>query len=115
MPTLKELERLAADNAPLSEGLDAPEQLYFLQLRILHREYKAGMSKEQCASEKKEILKTYETSRCHEDLLQQNFSKYNRLSHHLIEVRKSGCPMCKRAIAIFDGTYRGLSEESEKT
>lgn len=113
MPTLKELERLAADNAPLPQGLDAPEQLYFLQLRILHREFKAGMSKEQCAKEKREILKTFESNKFYDELLQENFYKYNRLSHHLIEVRKSGCPMCKKAVAIFDGTYRG--QESEET
>jgi hypothetical protein len=113
--TITELEKLAASNSKLPEGLTAPEQLYFLQLRILHREYKAGMTKEQCVKEKRELLKTYERNKFYDELLQQNFEKYNRLSHHLTEIVKTGCPMCKKAVAIFDGAYRGLSEEKEET
>lgn len=108
--TLPELDKLAYANAEMPE-LTSPEQLYYQKMRCLYQlKSKDFIDSEQGKREKTKIKKAYESDLFMYECQSETTAMRNNLSHHLIEVRKSGCPMCKKAVQIFDGTYRGLSE-----
>lgn len=59
--TLKELDKLAKDNAPMPIGLPMHEQCYYISSRGLYEQYKAKhITLETAKKEKEEVLKQYE-------------------------------------------------------
>lgn len=114
--TVDELNRIAFSGADMPVGLNTAEQLLYLKLLYLYKLRSLGsIDTAKGKIMKAKFVKQFEGDLFNEQCFEETAGMRNRLSHHLIEVRKSGCPMCKRAVDIFDGTYRGLSEESEKT
>lgn len=60
IPELAELERTAAAGYGLPEGLRPPEQLLFLSLRAIYRDFYAGqLTREQARLEKGHTLEQY--------------------------------------------------------
>ena len=106
-----EIERLAASGAEMPLLGDA-EQLLFLRLRVLYHSFKTGViSKEQGTREKADIIKQYHSNLWLYEMAWELAGLRNRLSHQLTEIVKSGCPMCRKAVAIFDGIDKGTAEQ----
>ena len=67
-----ELERLAAHETPMPEGISLSAQAAYLALRALYREYhRGGVGKEQAAAEKRLIRKEYAQRRENEEHLKE--------------------------------------------
>ena len=67
--TLKELDKLAKDNAPMPIGLPMHEQCYYISSRGLYEQYKAKhITLETAKKEKEEVLKQYEIGKYQWDL-----------------------------------------------
>jgi hypothetical protein len=103
--TLPELNTLASRRAELPSGLTQPEQLFYLSARAVYqRRYDKLIQDDQASRELKELKQAFELANFHYRVMVQTAKMRNNLSAQLVEVRKSGCPMCKKAIAIFDGS-----------
>lgn len=101
---LNELERTAARGEAMPDGLKQPEQLLFVSLRILYREYRSGaIEKEQAGQEKRKLIDEYELMMLHHRAYTQASERANRYSHILTDAEKSGCEICKKIVKIFDG------------
>lgn len=108
----KELERQAAKNAPLPDGLAMPEQYLFMALRSLYQTYRlGGLEKVQAKQEKTKIMETY-----------QNFDLQWRIAQHHIRllrvvqkyedcIKGSGCDVCQNLYRALCGL---ISEEETK-
>jgi len=60
---IKDLEKLAMNNAELPDNLTQPQQLLFLQLRILYDSFSSGrITKEQGSQEKQKLIAEYEVA-----------------------------------------------------
>ena len=58
--TTDELERIASTDAEMPEGLELPEQLLFLTLRELYRNYHSGaVNRDRAKREKQRIYVAY--------------------------------------------------------
>ena len=68
-----ELNVIAAKGDPLPDGLTSPEQLYFLSLRQIYRDYRSGsLELEQAKAEKLKAVDAY----------MDNMFMYNLYEHH---------------------------------
>lgn len=101
---LEELERKAMAGYSMPEGLPQPEQLLYLSLRILYREYRAGViSRAEAKKEKSMLLSEYNLSMFRYALFISEAQRRNRISAHLTELNTQGCEKCRLAARIFDG------------
>lgn len=104
--TLKELEKAAATNTPMPEGLNAAEQLAFLSLRILYVQYALErIDLEQAKWEKVRIVKEYEQNALKLRSWQTAHEKERRLAPYLQQLNQ-GCKTCRQFHAILSG-YKG--------
>ena len=104
---LSTIEQHAMRLEELPDGLNSIEQYTFLALRSLYRDFRAGhIQKAAAKREKDEINRAYNEGAMLYRIFEQDTAKHNRLSHVMIEINKSGCPLCKKAVAIFDGRDR---------
>lgn len=98
----EQLERLAAKNAPLPDGLDVPQQYMFLSLRSLYALYHAsGIDKEQAKQEKTRILDQYKDFDLKWRIAQQHMQMLRAVQKYEWSIKESGCEVCK-------GLYRAL-------
>ena len=105
--TTEELERLAAANRDVPDNLELPEQLLFLTLRELYSNYQNGVvNKERAKREKSRILVAYQKLLADYRITEQNKEITKRLSHHIGDLYKCGCPNCQKLIRIFTGVDR---------
>lgn len=85
----QELERMAMNGNPLPKGLSASEQLAYLELRVLYREYKSGcVSKDQAAAEKAEVLHRLFQNRHREKLRDRMCRLYLDINTRAIRYQK---------------------------
>lgn len=62
--TIKELDKLAKDNAPMPKGLPMHEQCYYISSRGLYEQYQqASISLEVAKKEKEEVIKQYQLAK----------------------------------------------------
>lgn len=105
--TPEELERLAATDGDVPDNLELPEQLLFLTLRELYSNYRNGVvNKERAKREKSRILVAYQKLMSDYKITRQNKEITKRLSHHIGDLYKCGCPNCRKLINIFTGVDR---------
>jgi len=105
--TVSEIETQANQNNELPPDLTQPEELLFLSLRVLYRDYKSGtILKDQAHREKLNILKAYESNKIWCEIYQNTAEMRNRLSRYFSEIEKGGCDKCRLAIKIFDGRMK---------
>ena len=98
----EELERFAAKNAPMPDGLDVPEQYLFLALRGLYLAYRAGgMGKAQAKQEKTKVMETYKDLALKWKIVQQHMRMLRTVQKYEGSIRESGCEVCR-------GLYRAL-------
>lgn len=105
--TTEELERLAATDAEMPEGLTMPEQLLFLTLRELYSNFRSGaVNRERAKREKSRIFVAYQSLINEYKATEQHLAIKKRLSHNIGELYQCGCPNCKRLLNIFVGVDR---------
>lgn len=105
--TVNEIERLAADNAELPEGLEIPEQLLFFSLRELYSNYRNGaVNRDRAKREKSRIFAAYERLKSEYKITEHYQQIKERLTKNIGELYKCGCPNCKKLINIFTGIDR---------
>lgn len=99
-----EMDKLARMGAALPEGLDQPEQLYYLSIRQLYWAFdKGALDKERAAAEKRELLRQLEVRRL-------DYARYQELCRIRVgmaiinlKIQTGSCPVCKRMVRILDG------------
>ena len=105
--TTEEIERLAATDAEMPEGLAMPEQLLFLTLRELYSNFRSGaVNRERAKREKSRIYMAYQGLQNEYKATEQHLAIKKRLSHSIGELYQCGCPNCKRLLNIFVGVDR---------
>jgi hypothetical protein len=114
--TAEEINLIAFNGDEMPAHLNTAEQLLYLKLLYLYKLRSLGrVDTAKGKQMKKQFVKQFESDLFNYQCQMETTDMRNRLSHHLIEITKSGCPLCKRAVEIFDGRYRGLAEkEGEK-
>ncbi len=99
---LDALERAAAKNVPMPDGLEMPEQYLFLSMRGLYLAYRTGgVAKEQAKREKTAIIEIYECFALQYKIMQQHMRMLRTVQKYSDRIKDSGCDVCK-------GLYRAL-------
>lgn len=105
--TTDELERMAASDAEMPDGLDMPEQLLYITLRQLYSNFRSGtVNRDRAKREKGRIYVSYRVLRLEHDVSKQHMEIRERLKHNIGEIYKCGCPHCKKLVNIFVGVDR---------
>ena len=77
---IKELDRLAKENAPMPSGLAIHEQCYYISSRGLYQQYAAkAISLSQAKLEKKQVIEQYQNSERQWQLFIGLFELQNKL------------------------------------
>lgn len=99
-----DLEKLAAKNAPMPEGLDAAEQILYQSLTLLHRRYRQGMMDSAAAKrERYEIIKQYEINRSNVTIWQRSMNRWKELEGPVHDYLQE--PTIGKANRIIDMVY----------
>lgn len=105
--TTEELERLAASNNEMPDGLALPEQLLYLTLRTLYQNFHSGaLNKERAKREKSRINVAYQNLKNEYKIVEQHLEIRKRLTHTIGEIYSCGCPNCKKLLNVFTGIDR---------
>ena len=102
--TPEEIERLAAADDEMPDDLSMPEQLLFLTLQTLYTNYRSGaVNKSRAKREKSRIYVAYGKLSEEYEIVERTVDMRRRLSKHIGELYKCGCPSCCKLINIFVG------------
>lgn len=100
----EEIEKLAADNSELPDGLTSPEQLLFLKLRSLYFLFRnRGIQKDAAKLEKTNIYKQFAQDELNWKCWQASLERQRKLSFMIQEIRKCECETCKKVLRIEEG------------
>ena len=95
--TAEELERLAANDGEIPDGLSLPEQLFFLTMRELYSNFRNGVvNRERAKREKQRIMVAYGQLSNSYKVVEQHQAINTRLQKHIGELYKCDCPNCRR-------------------
>lgn len=107
MTALTELEQLAASGEEMPDGLAMPEQLLFLTLRELYKNFHSGaVNRDRGRREKSRILVAYQGLANEYKVVEQHLSIRKKLTQNIGDIYKCGCQNCKKLINIFNGIDR---------
>ena len=105
--TPEELERLAAADSEMPEGLEMPEQLLYLTLRTLYQNFRSGaVNRDRAKREKSRILVAYGDLQSKHKVTKFHNEIHKRLQNNVCELYKCGCEHCRKLINIFTGIDR---------
>ena len=105
--TTADLERLAASEEEMPDGLTMPEQLLFLTLRELYKNFRSGaVNRERAKREKSRVLVAYRGLASEYAVVEQHLSIRKRLTKNIGDIYKCGCQNCRKLINIFNGIDR---------
>ena len=98
------LERAAMHNEEMPQKLTQSEQLFYLSMVRLYELYRNHTyDKAQAKNMKQDILAAYRSNAFNEKLIAYHAGIRNGYSEVLTEAEKTGCPVCKKLVRIFDG------------
>ena len=98
------IERQAANLQPMPDGLSGPEQLLFLSLRTVYRDYRAGaINTDQAKREKAEVVKAYRLYAARDAAGENLMERLRRSELVRREIERGGCELCRRLTRILDG------------
>lgn len=101
---LEKLEHRAMKGMDMPEGLTQSQQCYYLSMIQLYAlYYNHTYTKEQAKNAKQQILSAYSKNEFREKLLMYHAKLRNTYSPLLTEAEKTGCPVCRKIVRIFDG------------
>lgn len=102
-----DLERLAAAGADMPDGLKLPEQLLFLTLRELYKNYRSGaVNKDRAKREKSKIMAAYNGLVFEQRVIDHHLAIRERIRKEMGNIYKCGCSDCQRMARILDGIER---------
>ena len=105
--TTDELERLAASDEEMPGDLNLPEQLLFLTLRELYKNFRSGaVNRDRAKREKSRILVAYQGLSNEHKIVEQHLLIRKRLNKNIGDIYKCGCQNCRKLINIFNGIDR---------
>lgn len=105
--TLEQLERLAASDEEMPDGLTMPEQLLFLTLRELYKNFRSGaVNRDRGKREKSRILVAYQGLANEYKVVEHHLSIRKKLTQNIGDIYKCGCQNCRKLINIFNGVDR---------
>ncbi|MBR2176315.1 MAG: hypothetical protein IJ861_05135 [Clostridia bacterium] len=100
----EKLERMAKNGDAPPQNLTFSGKLYYLSMVQLYSLfYNHIYTREQAKEIKAGLIEDYKNNLFKEKLLDYHAGINNRCSHILTEAEKSGCPICKKLVRIFDG------------
>ena len=112
--TLKELEQLAGQRAPMPAGLNAAEQLAFLSMRNLYIQHALEMlDVEQAKTEKTKIIHEYNDNMLKLKSWESAHEKEKKLATLTPLLKESGCLTCRQFFYTLSG-YKQISEVQEE-
>lgn len=83
---------------------DIGEAAYLETLLLYIKEWKNGqMSKDTLIKKQKELEQKLLNYYQHREMFDRHIQINNRYSHIMTEAEKSGCPICKKIVRVFDG------------
>lgn len=98
------LQTAAFNGETLPDGLSGPEQLLFLSLRTVYRDYRAGaINKNQAKREKAEAVKAYRLNAARDAVGENLMERIRRSELVRREIERGGCELCRRLTRILDG------------
>ncbi|HEX3017911.1 MAG TPA: hypothetical protein VHP31_08680 [Caproicibacter sp.] len=95
-----EIEALVKSGADLPEGLNIAESCYFLSIEYLRR---TRLSPEEKESRYNKVRESFDESLRAMSIYQDTCRMRVRIASIAKEMTVGDCPICKKAIAIFDG------------
>lgn len=102
--TAAEIERAAMSGGTLPVGLEQPEQLLFLSMRALYREYRCkSITREAARKEKFMIFREYEKAAMWHRVFRESVKRQNAAAPLLANIEKHGCGLCQELLKIMDG------------
>lgn len=105
--TTDELERLAAADAEMPDGLEMPEELLYLTLRTLYQNFRSGaVNRDRAKREKSRIYVAYNGLKTQYKATEEHIKIRERLSQNIGEVYQCGCANCRKILNIFIGIDR---------
>ena len=100
----EQIEIHAMHNEPLPSGLEYPEQLLFMAFRWLHQSVRAGqVTREQAHNEKAQLLDKFSDWMRWDKIYRDTCKMRVELAGVAKDMTVSGCPACKKAVAVIDG------------
>ena len=101
---IKELTERAKFENEYTLDCDVGECAYLFTLIIMIKAFKVGnMSKKELIEKKKILVDKLTNHYQHKEIQNMHIDIRNRYSNVLTEAVKSGCPICKKIVKIFDG------------
>lgn len=101
---IQELTARAKESNDYTMDCDIGEAAYLETLIALIREWQSGrMKKDTLIKKQKELENKLLSYYQHCEMFDSHIQINNRYSHILTEAEKSGCPICKKIVRIFDG------------
>ncbi len=102
--TDKEIEALAKKKTPLPDDATLADMLYYQNLLLLYREFKAGIiDKGQGKLMKSKLVSQYGVQKLWEKCGQNNYERWRKYQVIQTEAEKNGCPICRKIVRILDG------------
>lgn len=100
-------DRAKADDK--SYDLEIGESCYLLSLRAGISLYRMKLiSKDELRSLQKNLERQLESYYQHTEIFDMHIDIQDRCSHILTEAEKSGCPICRKLVRVFDGRELSL-------
>ena len=101
---INELTARAKAGNDYTKDCDIGEAAYLETLIALIREWQSGrMSKDTLIKNQKELESKLMSYYQHREMFDRHIQINNRYSHILTEAEKTGCPICRKIVRIFDG------------
>ena len=102
-----DIERLAASGAEIPEELTLPEQLLFLTLRELYRNFQSGaVNRERGRREKQRIMLAYNSLQADYEVMEHHRAIRRRLEREVGMLHKCDCETCRKFARVLDGIDR---------
>lgn len=101
---IKELTARAKESNDYTMDCDIGEAAYLETLLLYIKEWQnKQINKETIIQKQKELEQKLLSYYQHCEMFDRQIQINNRYSHILTEAEKSGCPICKKIVRIFDG------------
>lgn len=107
-------EKIAMSGGEMPKGLEYPDQILFLELRLLYDSYKRNIvTREQATHEKAELLRTYEAHKIVDRMGKEWVDQIKRTELARAEYRKNKTiGNADKLLACVEGCWKDVKNES---
>jgi hypothetical protein len=104
-----ELNIKAAKGLPMPDDLKQPEQLYYLSLRYLYKEYRAGrIEKTQAQKERQQLTEAFIDNMYNYSMYKHQVEVHKVYAKEFQNIKNDGCKVCQKLYKTLCGL--GLDE-----